>query len=80
MNIKPNSVAMLCVIFIIAIPTSLTVDLNYANAINEDEDNNCVNGGECCNLNINGKEMPCDNLLSKLDGLYENIFPDDKVK
>jgi hypothetical protein len=64
----------------IAIPASSTIFLNYVNAMSEDEDNSCVNGGDCCNLNINGKEMPCDKLLNKLDGLYENIFPDDKAK
>ena len=62
----------------IAIPT--TILLNYVNAITEDEDNNCVNGGECCNLNINGKVSPCDKFSSKLNGLFDNIFSDNKAK
>lgn len=72
MNRCQISILLLCAIFMIAIPT--TIFLNYVNAIKEKEDNNCVNGGECCNLNINGKEYPCDKLLSKLDGLYDNNF------
>ena len=73
MNRYQISILLLCAIFMIAIPTT-TIFLNYVNAIKEEEDNNCVNGGECCNLNINGKEYPCDKLLSKLDGLYDNNF------
>jgi hypothetical protein len=79
MNQYQISILLLCAIFMITIPAT-TIFLNYANAIKEDEDNNCVNGGECCNLNVNGKVSPCYKLSSKLNRLFDNIFPDNKAK
>lgn len=71
MNNNLISNLYLYAVFMTTILTVTTVgSLNYAIAINDDEDINCAFRAQCCYLKIIGKDDPCDKLLSKPDGSY----------